>query len=89
MLKQYGGVDAAIADELLGIIEEGCALVKRAPNTEAREIMEAQAEGEVPEAMPRNIRERFGPAPAAGQPSEKPQGLGQKPVGQDGDPCAV
>lgn len=81
VLKQYGGIDDQIADELLGIIEEGCALVTRAPGSEMREIMEAQAQGDVPEQMPRNISERYGPAPrAADAPAEKPQGLGQRPV---------
>lgn len=78
-LRQFGGVDGDIAAELLGIIEEGCALVTRAPGSEMREIMAAQAEGEVPEQMPRNIVERYGPAPGAGI-GEKPQGLGQRPV---------
>ena len=81
VLKQFGGADEHIAAELLGIIEEGCALVVRAPESAAREIMEAQAQGEVPEAMPRNISERYGPAPRApGAEAQKPQGLGQKPT---------
>lgn len=81
VLKQYAGVDAHIAAELLGIIEEGCALVIRAPGSEAREIMEEQAQGEVPEQMARNISERYGTAPRApGANDEKPQGLGQRPV---------
>lgn len=82
VLKQYGGVDDHIADELLGIIEEGCALVTRVPGSDLREIMEAQAAGDVPEQMPRNIAERYGAAPRAGTEGEgeKPQGLGQRPV---------
>lgn len=80
-LRQYGGIDDDIAGELLGIIDNGCSLVVRDSEAQQRlRILKAQSEGDVPEEMPRNLNERYGPAPPAGDPAEKPQGLGQRPV---------
>ena len=81
-IHQYGGINADIADEVIGICEQGVSLVIRDdPTDQRRRIVEAQAQGEVPEDMARNAVERYGPAPGTpGAGNEKPQGMGQRPV---------
>lgn len=79
-IHQFGGLDSAIAEEVIGICRNQVSLVVRDdPTEQRRRIVEAQAQGEVPEDMARNAIERYGPAPVRGEYAEKPQGMGQKP----------
>ena len=83
-LHQWGGVDEAIAAEVVGIIREGESLVGAGRRREAlEEERGAMERGDTPD-MPRHTQERgarrFGAATPAGEPAPEPQGMGQKPA---------
>ena len=89
VLHQFGGVDDAIAAEVIGICEHGVSLVVLHKEEQLRgEILADHTRGDVPESMPRHtmtseqMRSQRGTNEA---PAHKPLGMGQQPVHKDDD----
>jgi hypothetical protein len=82
VLHQYGGVDADIAAEVIGIVSEGCSLiVRKTAEEQALEDRLAFERGDTPD-MPRQEGQRraISLAVSPDEPAAKVAGLGQKPV---------